>query len=68
VLGDGGLCLLRETLDWTASEPAAELVRKAAGWFLEFLLLRDGLIEEMTADGIVNDDCLDHLLGARNLE
>lgn len=61
VLGDGGLCLLRETLDWTGAEPVAELVRKAAAWFLEFLLMTDGLIDEMTRDGIVHDDSLDHL-------
>ncbi|MEX2548411.1 MAG: hypothetical protein WD830_11605 [Chloroflexota bacterium] len=68
VLGDGGLCLLRETLDWTAAEPAAELVRKAAAWFLEYLLLTDGVIEEMTRDGIVDDDKLDHLFVPRREE
>jgi hypothetical protein len=61
VLGDGSLCLLRSASDWTGRETAADLVVKASGWFLEFLLMEAGLIEEMTVDGIANDPRLDDL-------
>jgi hypothetical protein len=59
VMGDGSLCLLQNTLDWTGRELAAELVIKAAGWYLEYLLLRAEKIEAMTVAGIATDDQLD---------
>jgi len=62
VNGDGSLCLLRDAAAWTGREPAAELVIKAAGWFIEYLLLSDGRIEEMTSAGIATDSCLDGLI------
>lgn len=65
VMGDGSLCLLQETLDWSGSEPAAELVVKAAGWYLEYLLLEEGVIDRMTLGGIAEDAGLDHLLSLR---
>jgi hypothetical protein len=61
---DGSLCLLQAASDWTGHETAADLVVKAAGWFLEYLLMEEGLIERMTESGIVNDDALDHLFDA----
>jgi hypothetical protein len=45
---------------WTGIETAADLVVKAAGWFLEYLLMDAGLIEHMSENGIANDDLLDH--------
>jgi hypothetical protein len=62
VNGDGSLCLLQTASAWTGAELAAELVVKAAGWFVEFLLMQTGAIKAMTADGIANSDELDHLL------
>jgi hypothetical protein len=62
VNGDGSLCLLRDAAAWTGRDPAAELVVKAAGWFIEYLLLTDGRIEEMTSAGIATDPCLDGLI------
>lgn len=62
VNGDGSLCLLRTAAAWTGAELAAELVVKAAGWFLEFLLMQAGVIRAMTTGGIVNSDELDELL------
>jgi hypothetical protein len=63
LLGNGGLCLLQNTLDWTGREFAAELVTKAAGWFLEYLLLERGLIVAMTESGIVESDEFDSFFG-----
>jgi hypothetical protein len=62
VNGDGSLCLLQTAAAWTGAEPAAELVVKAAGWFLEFLLMQAGVIKAMTTGGIAASDGLDHLL------
>lgn len=64
VLGDGSLCLLQTASDWTGRGTAADLIVKAAGWFLEFILMQMGEIDEMTTDGIVNDPGLDHLFDA----
>lgn len=62
VNGDGSLCLLQHASDWDGTGTAAELVVKAAGWFLEYLLMEASRIEHMSEAGIVNDDSFDHLL------
>lgn len=59
VMGDGSLCLLQSALDWTGHELTSELIVKAAGWYLEYLLLRANKIEAMTVAGIATDDQLD---------
>lgn len=59
--GDGSLCLLRSADDWDPRSTASELVTKASGWFLEFLLLTRGLRDEMTENGIAADASLDYL-------
>jgi hypothetical protein len=59
--GDGSLCLVRSAVDWDPWSTAADLVVKAAGWFLEYLLLTRGLREQMTENGIVGDSSLDEL-------
>lgn len=64
VNGDGTLCLTRSAADWTGMEQAAELVRKAAGWFLEYLLMTAGIVERMTERGLVAGDSRDVLLVA----
>ena len=61
VNGDGSLCLLQRASDWTGYSPAADLVVKAAGWFLEYLLLERKVRSSMTECGIVHDDSLDEL-------
>jgi hypothetical protein len=68
VAGDGSLCLSQRAYDWDGSETAAELVPKAAGWFLEYLLLDRGHVETMTEVGLVGDDALDHLFTAANAQ
>jgi hypothetical protein len=62
VNGDGSLCLLQEAQDWSPTGTAADLVVKAAGWFLEYLLMEQGRIPAMTTNGIATDDSLDALL------
>jgi hypothetical protein len=62
VMGDGSLCLLQDDATWTGRDSVVELLLKAAGWRVEFELMRRGLIEAMTVDGIVDDDQLDYLL------
>jgi hypothetical protein len=64
VNGDGSLCLLQAADDWDARATAAELVLKASGWFLEYLLMEADAIDSMTEAGIVNDPALDHLFVA----
>lgn len=59
--GDGSLCLLQTALDWPLDGTAADLVKKASGWFLEYLLLEAGLIDAMSENGINSDDSFDHL-------
>ncbi len=61
VLGDGSLCLFQRAADWTGEGRCADLIPKAAGWHLEYLLMKRKLIESMTVNGIVVDDCHDHL-------
>lgn len=62
VNGDGTLCLMQATDDWHPTDTAADLVVKAAGWYLEFLLMERSVIEAMTERGLVHDDSLDRLL------
>lgn len=62
--GDGSLCLTQRAYDWDGSECAADLVPKAAGWFLEFLLVSRGHLDRMTEAGIAVHDELDHMFTA----
>jgi hypothetical protein len=62
LMGDGSLCLLRTADLWTGRETAADLVVKASGWFIEYLLMEQEAIERMTVDGIYEDDSLDDLI------
>jgi hypothetical protein len=64
VNGDGSLCLLQIASDWTGRSTAADLIVKAAGWFLEFLLLERKVRPSMTECGVVDDDSLDELFTA----
>jgi hypothetical protein len=48
---DGSLCLLFTANDWPGNGTAANLVEKAAGWFVEYLARKAGLIETMSEHG-----------------
>lgn len=58
---DGSLCLMQSAGDWTGGETASDLVVKASGWFLEYLLMESGAIDEMTLRGVASDASLDPL-------
>lgn len=62
VNGDGSLCLLETPTAWTGREPAAELVVKAAGWFIEYLLMNADLITSMTSAGMAADQSMDAII------
>lgn len=64
VEGNGGLCLMQNTADWHPSETAADLVAKSAGWFVEYLLMKEGRIDQMTEQGLAGDASLDELIDA----
>jgi hypothetical protein len=59
VNGDGSLCLLQTADLWTGRETAADLVVKASGWYIEYLLMEAKVIEQMTLAGIYSDTSLD---------
>ena len=61
VNGDASLCLLRDDV-WTGRESVVDLLLKAAGWRIEYALMKHQTIEHMTGSGIVTDDRLDHFL------
>ncbi|HEY8465209.1 MAG TPA: hypothetical protein VIL04_00240 [Solirubrobacterales bacterium] len=60
--GDGSLCLMQSAGDWQLTDTAADLVRKAAGWFIEYLLVEDGKLDGMTERGIFEDTSVDSKL------
>lgn len=62
VMGDGSLCLFQDAATWTGRDSVVELLLKAAGWRVEFELMRRGTIEAMTINGVVEDSQFDHLL------
>ena len=61
------LCLLQSDGDWTPESSIVDLLLKAAGWRIEYALMKAKRIERMTISGIVDDPALDHLMneGAR---
>ncbi|MEV7886915.1 hypothetical protein ACWD3I_29300 [Streptomyces sp. NPDC002817] len=62
VNGDATLCLLREAALWTGRDSIIDLLLKAAGWRVEYALMKHNVIERMSDNGIVDDDRFDHLL------
>lgn len=66
--GDGSICLTQRAYDWDGSELVAALVPKLASWFLEYLLLSRGHIEQMTERGIAELDVHDHLFDAAHAQ
>lgn len=62
--GDGSLCTIQTAQDWQpGNDTAADLIRKASGWFIEYLLMQDERIEAMTVNGIIGDTSLDEVIG-----
>lgn len=59
--GDGTLCFFQAAGDWEPSGTAADLIVKAAGWFLEYELMRRGAISSMTERGLSADTSHDGL-------
>lgn len=62
VNGNGSLCLLRHGRDWHVDDTAADLVAKAAGWFVEYRLMEEGRIDAMSEFGIYSDASRDELI------
>jgi hypothetical protein len=60
--GDGALCLMQEATDWDPRDTAADLIPKASAWFVEYLLVSEGRIPQMTERGIAVDDSLDPII------
>jgi hypothetical protein len=59
---NGSLCLMRGAEDWAQTDTAAALVRKASGWFIEYLLVEAGAIDGMTTSGIFKSTGIDPVL------
>lgn len=68
VMGDGSLCLFQDDAAWTGRDSVVDLLLKAAGWRVEFELMRRGVIEAMTVNGIVDHPQLDHLLAEMKVQ
>lgn len=62
VMGDGSLCLLQDAATWTGRDSIVDLLLKAAGWRVEYALLKAGVVEALTENGIVTDASQDHLV------
>lgn len=62
VNGDGSLCLLQDDVTWNGRGSVVDLLLKAAGWRVEYALMKAGVIKAMTLHGIVDDAQSDHLV------
>lgn len=65
VNGDGSVCLMQAAEDWQPENSAADLVCKASGWFIEYLLVEAGDLDTMTIRGVYVSDEIDALLAAK---
>lgn len=59
VAPSGMLCLLQSTGGWLPEASVTELLQKAAGWRIEYALMKAGAIDRMATNGIVSDPVLD---------
>lgn len=64
VLGSGALCQFQTQADWEPSSSVLELLLKAAGWRIEYALLKAEAATDMSMAGIVHDSSLDDLISA----
>lgn len=60
VLPHGALCLLQSAGQWQPEASLTELLLKAAGWHLEYSLMKRDLLDRMSESGIVSDGSYDH--------
>ncbi|MCO5311597.1 MAG: hypothetical protein M9952_01485 [Microthrixaceae bacterium] len=58
----GSLCLLQSDGGWQPEASLTELLAKASGWRIEYALMKAGVIDEMSVNGIVSDPSHDHLI------
>lgn len=58
----GSLCLLQNVGAWQPESSVTELLAKAAGWRVEYALMKAGVIAQMSTNGIVSDPSSDHLI------
>lgn len=58
----GSLCLLQSVGAWQPESSVTELLAKAAGWRVEYALMKAGVIAQMSTNGIVSDSSSDHLI------
>ena len=58
----GSLCLLRSIGAWRPEAAITELLAKAAGWRIEYALMKAAVVEQMTINGIVSDPSRDYLI------
>lgn len=58
----GSLCLLQSDGAWQPDASLTELLAKASGWRIEYGLMKAGVINKMSVNGIVSDPSHDHLI------
>lgn len=58
----GSLCLLQSDGGWRPEASITELLAKASGWRIEYALMKSGVIDKMSINGIVSDPSCDHLI------
>jgi len=58
----GDLCLLQTVGDWDPSASIVELLLKASAWRIEYALMKAGVVDSMTTNGIVDDPSHDDLI------
>lgn len=59
VNGDGSLCQLQSADAWDPSTSVVDVLRKAAGWRIEYALVEADIVQAMSLSGIVSDDSYD---------
>lgn len=62
VLPGGGLCLLQSEGAWQPEASIVDLLLKAAGWRIEYALMKAHAMEAMAVSGIVSDTTCDHII------
>jgi len=64
VNGDGSLCLLQDDVMWEPRQSVVDLLLKAAGWRIEYALVKAGVVDGMSPNGIVTDGSRDDLIAS----
>lgn len=62
VAPNGQLCLLQSEALWSPDSSIVDLIEKAAGWRIEYALVKAGVLESMSLHGIALDGSFDHLI------